>query len=129
MFGSPEAALGYWRWNLSNVDPFLLSMLGELVKPNMTVWDIGANVGLFSFAAAALGAQVLAIERDTWLANLIHRSATLNKLPVTVLPAAVSDHQGYSATLRLGGRQSFEFTFRSRSGPDCCHHNSCLVAT
>ena len=71
-------------------------MVRELVRPNITVWDIGANVGLFSFAAASLGAQVVAVEADTWLANLIHRSALLNKLPVTVLPAAVSDRQGIS---------------------------------
>jgi FkbM family methyltransferase len=62
----------------------------------MSVWDIGAKVGLFSFAATSLGAQVVAVEADTWLANLIHRSALLNKLPVTVLPAAVSDRQGVS---------------------------------
>lgn len=71
-------------------------MVRELVRPEMTVWDIGANVGLFSFAAAALGARVVAVEADIWLANLMHRSALLNKLPVTVLPAAVSDHQGIS---------------------------------
>jgi FkbM family methyltransferase len=96
LFVSPESALAYWRRDISKVDPLLLSMVRELVHPNMTVWDIGANVGLFSFAAASLGARVLAVEPDTWLANLIHRSALLNKLPVTVLPAAVSDHQGIS---------------------------------
>jgi FkbM family methyltransferase len=93
---SPDSALAYWRRDLSKVDPFLLSMVRELVRPEMNVWDIGANVGLFSFAAASLGAHVLAVEADTWLANLMHRSALLNKLPVTVLPAAVSDHQGIS---------------------------------
>ena len=66
-------------------------MVRELVRPKMSVWDIGANVGLFSFAAASLGAQVVAVEADTWLANLIHRSTLLNKLPVTV-----SDRQGVS---------------------------------
>jgi FkbM family methyltransferase len=71
-------------------------MVRELVRPEMTVWDIGANIGLFSFAAASVGARVLAVEADMWLANLIHRSVLLNKLPVTVLPAAVSDHQGIS---------------------------------
>lgn len=71
-------------------------MVRELVRPNMTVWDIGANVGLFSFAAASLGARVVAVEADTWLANLIHQSVLLNKLPVTVLSAAVSDRQGVS---------------------------------
>lgn len=71
-------------------------MVRELVRPEMSVWDIGANVGLFSFAAASLGAQVVAVEADLWLAHLMHRSASLNKLPVTVLPAAVSDRQGVS---------------------------------
>ncbi|PYX29594.1 MAG: hypothetical protein DMG77_11935 [Acidobacteria bacterium] len=71
-------------------------MVRELVCPGMSVWDIGANIGLFSFAAASLGANVVAVEADLWLANLMHRSALLNKLPVTVLPAAVSDSQGVS---------------------------------
>jgi FkbM family methyltransferase len=91
---SPDSTLAYWRRDLSKVDPFLLSMVRELVRPKMVVWDIGANVGLFSFAAASLGAQVVAVEADTWLANLIHRSTILNRLPVTVLPAAVSDQRG-----------------------------------
>lgn len=93
---SPDSGLAYWRWDLSKVDPFLLSMAREFVRPKMVVWDIGANVGLFSFAAASIGAQVLAVEADTWLANLMHRSALLNRLPVTVLPAAVSDEPGIS---------------------------------
>jgi FkbM family methyltransferase len=93
---SPDSALGYWRRDISKVDPFLLSMVRELVRPEMSVWDIGANVGLFSFAAASLGAQVVAVEADLWLANLMCRSALLNKLPVTVLPVAVSDRQGVS---------------------------------
>jgi FkbM family methyltransferase len=92
---------------VSKVDPFLLSMVQELVRPKMTVWDIGANVGLFSFAAAALGAQVLAIEPDTWLASLMHRSTVLNKLPVTVLAAAASDREGISCLyLSDDGRSS-----------------------
>lgn len=69
-------------------------MARELVRPKMTVWDIGANVGLFSFAAAALGARVIAVEPDVWLASLIHRSGLLNKLDVGVLAAAVSDQPG-----------------------------------
>lgn len=83
MYVSPNSALGYWRLDIGKVDPFLLSMVSELVKPKMTVWDIGTNVGLFSFAAASLGATVLACEADTWLANLIHRSVLMNNLPVT----------------------------------------------
>jgi len=62
----------------------------------MTVWDIGANVGLFAFASAARGAQVVAVEADIWLANLMHRSVLLNSLPVTVVPAALAEHLGVS---------------------------------
>jgi predicted RNA methylase len=107
LFVTPESALSYWRWDVSKVDPFLLSMARELVQPRMIVWDIGANVGLFSFAAAALGAQVVAVEPDAWLASLIHRSVLTNKLPVTVLAAAVSDRPGIGnyAHLRREGHQ------------------------
>jgi len=91
---SPDCALAYWRRDIRSVDPYLLSMARELVRPGMTVWDIGANVGLFSFAAAGLGASVLAVEGDTWLANLLHRSVAINQLPVTVLPAAVGETIG-----------------------------------
>lgn len=95
-FVSPEAALRYWHPDINKVDPFLLLMVKELVRPNTYVWDIGANVGLFSFAAASFGATVLAVEADTWLATLMHRSVLMNKLPVTVVPAAVSDRRGIS---------------------------------
>jgi len=91
---SPDSALAYWKRDLGKVDPYLLSMARELVRPGMMVWDIGANVGLFAFAAAALGAEVLALEPDIWLSNLLHRSRLLNGLPVTVLSAAVGDTLG-----------------------------------
>lgn len=100
---SPDSSLGYWRPDIGRVDPFLLSIVRELVRPGMQVWDIVANVGLFSFAAAALGAQVVAVEADIWLADLLQRSVLLNKLPVTILPAAVTDHPGIS-TLYLSDR-------------------------
>jgi FkbM family methyltransferase len=96
MLVSPESALAYWRWDLKKVNPFLLSMARELVKKDMVVWEIGANVGLFAFAAAALGARVLAVGADTWLVDLLRRSAHLNGLPVSVLSVAVADTIGVS---------------------------------
>ena len=85
---------------MSKVDPLLYRMVKELVKPGACVWDVGANVGLFSFCAAALAGQsgqVLAIEPDLWLANLLLKSAQhwrLKDYPaarVDVLCAAASD--------------------------------------
>jgi FkbM family methyltransferase len=97
---SPDAAMKLWQRDLGAVDPFLLTMAGELVRPGMTVWDVGANVGLFAFAAAfAAGptGRVLAVEADPWLAGLLQRSAETAPpayAPVEVLAAAVSDAPG-----------------------------------
>jgi FkbM family methyltransferase len=77
VYVTPEAGLRYWS-AMSRVDPILYSMAEELVKPRSIVWDVGANVGLFSFCAAALSGRsgfVLAVEPDLWLARLIARSS------------------------------------------------------
>jgi FkbM family methyltransferase len=94
---SPSSALKFWYPNLERVDPSLLSAAGELVRPGDIVWDVGANVGLFAFAAASLagpGGHVLALEPDIWLTSLLHRTISRNRsswAPVDVLPVAASD--------------------------------------
>src|ERR1700682_5356358 len=105
IYVSPEAGLRYWRWDLGKVDAMLCRMARDLVTAGSVVWDVGANVGLFSFSAAALAGRsgsVLAIEPDLWLAHLLSRSACgiqkngAEAAPVAVLPAAVSDANGIS---------------------------------
>jgi FkbM family methyltransferase len=100
LYVSPEAAMRLWSRDLGTVDPFLLKMAGELVRPGMAVWDLGANVGLFAFAAAfAAGppGRVLAVEADGFLAALLKRSAgeaPASYAPVEVLSAAVAETPG-----------------------------------
>jgi FkbM family methyltransferase len=100
MFVSTEGGLRYLRWNLADADPGLLRAARELVTPGAVVWDVGANLGLFSFAAAALAGpkgRVLAVEPDTCLVDLLRRSARLEpgkRATVEVLPVAVSDAVG-----------------------------------
>jgi FkbM family methyltransferase len=100
LFVSPDSALRYWRPGLANADRVLLRLAQRLVKPGDIVWDIGANVGLFSFSAAAMSGphgRVLSIEPDPWLASLLVRSegqGLEGHAPVTVLPVAVSSDLG-----------------------------------
>ena len=64
----------------------LFRMVRELVMSGSVVWDVGANVGLFSFSEAALAGPgfVLAIEPHVWLAHLLVRSAQRNSTPPEV---------------------------------------------
>src|SRR5262249_40377818 len=68
IYVSPHiGGLRYWRHDLRKIDPRLLEAIRRLVKPGAVVWDIGANLGLFAFAAAALAGPkgyVLAVEAD-----------------------------------------------------------------
>jgi FkbM family methyltransferase len=100
IFVSPTSALKFWHPKLERVDPSLFSAANELVRPGNVVWDVGANVGLFAFAAAALAGpkgSVLALEPDIWLTSLLHRTVARDPQSwtgVKVLPVAASEQVG-----------------------------------
>lgn len=108
-----EGGLRYLRPSLADVDPMLTRAARELIRPGHIVWDVGANVGLFTFAAAAAAkaagaavpgrnadglhtGMVLALEPDTWLVNLLRRSLRIpnDRAPVEVLPVAAGARTG-----------------------------------
>ena len=97
---SPDAALKYLKPGDSAFSVDLLNFARTFVSPGSTVWDIGANVGVFTFASAAKTGptgNVLAVEADRWLAGLLDRAEKLNRaagLRVEVLAAAISDKAG-----------------------------------
>lgn len=81
IYVTPGCGLRYWG-DLSKFDSMLYRMAEELAKPKAVVWDVGANVGLFTFCAAALsgrGGYTVAIEPDRWLCELIQRSSVENR--------------------------------------------------
>lgn len=96
IYVSSEGGLRYLRPSMGKVDADLLKLAAETIRPGDVVWDIGANIGLFTFAAAVAAGpdgHVLALEPDAVMASLLRRSAIANRglAPVEVLPAAVAD--------------------------------------
>ena len=100
MYVSSEAGLRYLKTSLAGVDPTLLRVVDEFVEPGHVVWDIGANIGLFTLAAASRAGRnghVFSMEADTWNADMLRRSAARqphSSAPVVVVPLAVADKQG-----------------------------------
>lgn len=112
IYVTPSAGLKYLFRSMSRVDPHLLRNVLELVRPNDIVWDIGANVGLFAFAAAAHAGRdgsVFAFEPDIWLAQILRNSAAVQpptSAPVSIVPVAIASQ----VSLR-----SFKIASRSRA--------------
>lgn len=108
---STEGGLRYLTPNLLSIEPELLAFARSYVKPGATVWDVGANLGLFTFAAAGLGGaegSVLAVDADPWLCEGLRSSARRNDRTgsvsrVSVLNAAVASEVGI-AEFHIAGR-------------------------
>ncbi|HWX52670.1 MAG TPA: FkbM family methyltransferase [Solirubrobacteraceae bacterium] len=81
----------------------------SLLEPNSVVYDIGANIGWYSLLAARVvgpGGGVIAFEPSLANAAMVQANAAGNGLEnVTVIPAAVSDRDGWATFL---GRGSLE---------------------
>jgi FkbM family methyltransferase len=84
------------------VDPLIETFCREFIKPGAHVWDLGANVGVFSFTAAFFAGSkgsVLSVEPDPFLAHLIQKTESSPHpayAPVSVITAAVSKESGFA---------------------------------
>lgn len=93
---SPAAGLKFLFRKMADTDPVLLRLTRQFVREGQVVWDIGANVGLFAFAAAHLSGSkgsVMAMEPDASLVSMLRRSAAMqpkSSAKVEVVPAAAA---------------------------------------
>lgn len=100
-FVSPSAGLRYFFKSMSRVDPLIVNIAEKLVGPGDVVWDIGANIGLFSMVAARLSGKsgsVYCFEPDNFLVGCLRKSAVIQSINISaevhVIPIAVSDSVG-----------------------------------
>ncbi|MEQ9411649.1 MAG: FkbM family methyltransferase [Fuerstiella sp.] len=101
LYVTPDSALGYLKPGFAGFSD-LIEMAAGYVTEGDCVWDIGANVGLFSLLAAhraGEGGSVVSVEADPVLAALIQKTVSLPRNAdrmINVLCAAVSDRTGIS---------------------------------
>ena len=99
LYVSPDAQLKYMKLGPHAFDQDLIKIAETFLSKHSCVWDVGANVGIFTFAAAAVASAgtIISIEADTWLAELLrksHRLAGNQSSDVRVVPVAASDVDG-----------------------------------
>jgi len=79
----------------NSVDTASVGLMLALIQPGDRVLDIGAHVGTFSLAAAAAGADVVAIEASAENAALLRSSIARNGFKrIRVVQAVASDDPG-----------------------------------
>jgi FkbM family methyltransferase len=94
---SPGAGLRFALKPMTSTDPQLLRFAAEFVARGSVVWDVGANLGLFTAAAAARSGHsgsVVSFEPDIWLAQLLRRTAALqtsSSAPIEIIPMGIGN--------------------------------------
>jgi FkbM family methyltransferase len=108
VYVAPDSQLKHLLPGFAGLDRSLIAWARSYVTASDIVWDIGANCGVFAFAAAGLGADVLAVEPDPFLANALLRARAANpRLRLEVLAAAIDSESGIAGLeFAAGGRAS-----------------------
>lgn len=98
VFASPNLLTQYRSTSFSTKEPYTLSWL-EGIPENAVLWDVGANVGLYSvYVAKRNNVRVFAFEPSVFNLELLARNIFINGLQggVTIVPLALSEAFGPS---------------------------------
>jgi FkbM family methyltransferase len=88
-----------------------LRFLAALVEHGDTVYDIGANFGVYSLVLAQRAGRVVAFEPGREAVAQLRRNVSLNPaLNVEVVPVALSDRAGGGALVHIGGPATYSLS-------------------
>lgn len=120
-FAIPNSLNKYRVDSFSSKEPETLAWIDSF-EDGAVVWDIGANVGLYTcYAAKSRGCRVFAFEPSVFNLELLARNINLNQLAtlVTIVPLPIADQMSFSdlnlTTTEWGGALS---TFKHLYGQD-----------
>ena len=106
VFSVPNSLNRYRIDSFSTKEPETLEWIDNF-SPESVLWDIGANIGLYScYAAKARSCKVFAFEPSVFNLELLARNIYLNQLTsnVTIVPLPLSNNLGIS-TLNMTTRE------------------------
>jgi len=84
-----------WLLEHGWIDEPVMRAFQDLLRPGARVLDLGSHLGLFSLPAAALGAEVIAVDGNAEHVRLLREAARRNGFEkLDVVHAAVSDGEG-----------------------------------
>lgn len=104
-FSTPGGYTTFCASTFSSKEPETLEWIDGM-REGSILWDIGANVGLYSCYAAIRGCNVVAVEPSVFNLEILARNVHLNELSrlVTIVPLALSDETG-PATLNMSSTE------------------------
>ncbi len=112
IFSTPNRLCSWRAETFSKKEPETLNWIDSLPEASI-LWDIGANVGLYSiYAAKTRNIDVWAFEPSVFNLEILARNINLNKLSnkISILPFALCDKNGISqmqlTTTEWGGALS-----------------------
>lgn len=106
VFPSSEPLVHFRTSTLYTKEPDTISWIRSL-PPNSTFFDIGANIGIYSLFASAMGHRVVSFEPESQNFALLCKTIFHNKLSHLVTPFCISLHSELSvSTLNLSSFQT-----------------------
>jgi FkbM family methyltransferase len=120
---SPDAQLKYLKPGSNSFDQDLINIAEKYLTVSSHVWDIGANIGVFTFAAASIARKgmVVAVEADIWIASILRKTASFDEYAdshICVVPVAITNENSVTSfAIASRGRASnaLEVTIRAQS--------------